>query len=124
MASENPKDKEARTAGRIDFSTVPPIANTYLAMAMMEGAKKYGRYNWRDHAIDLITYTAAAERHLTALKDGEWIDRDSGIPHAAKIMACMTIILDAMNNGTLIVDRQDHSNLKTADLIWEQGNKK
>lgn len=110
----NPKDTIAKEEKRVAFHTIPPIAKVYLALAMMEGADKYGWFNWRVLAIDPKVYTDAAERHLTALQDGEWIDRDSGLPHAAKVMACMAILLDC-----LLGRDEGHA----ADLIWEQGHK-
>lgn len=112
----NPKDTIAKEEKRVAFHTIPPIAKVYLALAMMEGADKYGWFNWRVLAIDPKVYTDAAERHLTALQDGEWIDRDSGLPHAAKVMACMAILLD---------DKQLTGDVynTAADLIWEQGHK-
>ena len=47
----------------------------------------------------------AAIRHLLALKEGEDVATDSQIPHAAHVMAGMSIVLDAAACGTLVDDR-------------------
>ena len=47
----------------------------------------------------------AAVRHLLALEEGENVAGDSLPPHAAHVMAGMSVILDAAACGTLIDDR-------------------
>jgi hypothetical protein len=120
---QNPKDAIAKEEERVAFHTIPPIAKVYLALAMMEGAKKYGWFNWRKFPIDHKFYTDAAERHLTALQDGEWLDKDSGLPHAAKVMACMAILLDDVSQTGTHIALDTKECLPAADLIWKQGHK-
>ena len=92
-------------AAKVPLHLVPPSAKHYLAMALADGAKKYGPYNWRDAAISISTYKAALERHMDAFWDGEDLAEDSGIHHVAHAMACCALILDAMSIGKLVDDR-------------------
>lgn len=102
-SSTNPKDKFG--GKKPPFHLIPSSPLLYLAMVMKLGATKYGAYNWRDKAVRLTVYLSAAERHLRAILDGEAIDPESGMPHAAHVMACMAIILDAGDLGCLVDDR-------------------
>lgn len=100
----NPKDIEGMK--KAPLRLVPPALLLWTSKAMEEGAKKYGPYNWRTGpAIQLSIYIEAALRHLLAFLDGETIDPDSGLPHAAKAAACMAIILDATAINHIVDDR-------------------
>ena len=92
-------------ASKLPLHLVPPSASHYLAMALADGAKKYGPYNYRKVDISISTYKSAAERHLSAFWDGEDIAEDSGVHHVAHAMACCALILDAMSIGKLVDDR-------------------
>jgi hypothetical protein len=117
MDSKNPKDIAAIKEKRIAFHTIPPVAKVLLALAMMEGAEKYGWFNWRKFPIDQKIYTDAAERHLTALQDGEWIDKESNLPHAVKVMACMAVILDSVYKSDT-----SYGPYPAANIIYNKGN--
>ncbi len=99
----NPKDLAAKT--RVPLHLLPAAGRIHGAAACADGAKKYGPYNWRDKPISLMEYTAAMERHLLALRDGEDCAKDSGLHHLAHIVATASIVLDAMGCDTLIDDR-------------------
>lgn len=98
----NPKDLIGATKAPLRF--VPPILVVEVAPVMALGAAKYGPFNWRQYDVTLSTYVEAAERHLLAMKDGQWFDPESGRPHAAHIAAGMGIVLDALATEHLIVD--------------------
>lgn len=101
----NPKDRVA--SAKPPLWLVPPALKIHAAQAMAFGAftKGYGPYNWRDTKVRLTVYIAACMRHLDALLDGENIASDSKVHHAAHCAAGCGIILDAMEQGTLIDDR-------------------
>lgn len=92
-------------AAKLPLHLVPPSAKAFLALALGDGARKYGPYNWRDAAISISTYKAALERHMDAFWDGEDFAEDSGVHHVAHAMACCALILDAMSIGKLVDDR-------------------
>lgn len=93
-------------AKKPDLSVVPPTALLHLATAMMNGAAKYGPYNFRDNPVSARTYIAAGMRHLLSYLDGEDFSADTmeaGAPvhHLAHVMACCAILLDTTECGTL-----------------------
>ena len=92
-------------ASKLPLHLVPPSASHYLAMALADGAKKYGPYNWREIPVSVSPYYGAMKRHMDAFWDGEDYAKDSGVHHVAHAMACCAIILDAMSVGVLIDDR-------------------
>jgi len=77
----------------------------HTAMAMKNGAEKYGPYNWREHPVQNVIYIDAAMRHLMAYLDGEECAEDSGSHHLGHAAACMMIVMDAMEQGNMIDKR-------------------
>jgi hypothetical protein len=100
---ENPKDRAAST--KIDISLFPPVAVIHGAHAMMDGAQKYGPYNWREKKVHARVYLSAAMRHILDCLDGEDLAGDSGVLHLGHAIACCAILIDAMETGNLIDDR-------------------
>lgn len=117
QSSSNPKDSVG--ALKVSFGVCPQIARIYWALAMMDGANKYGEMNWREKKVKMSVYLDAIDRHLTSLRAGEDLDHDpvSGavVPHSGRIMACCSIIEDARASGNLIDDR--HVNDRAADAL-------
>ena len=69
-------------SGKTDYSLFEPTAmQMYCEVAQM-GASKYGRENWKKATIaDKFRYLAAALRHIMAYMRGEYLDKESGLPH-------------------------------------------
>lgn len=103
--SSNPKDTEAVLDNRVDLSLVPDTAVVALAMAFIEGDAKYGGHNYRIAGVRASTYAAAEERHMKAWRNGEDIDPDSGLPHLWKALACIAVLIDAIECRKLTDDR-------------------
>lgn len=103
--SDDTNPKDALGASKVDLSLVPPASIIHEAMAMENGAAKYGKYNWRSKQVRATVYIAAAQRHLLAFLDGEDRASDSGVHHMAHVKACAGILLDALETGNLIDDR-------------------
>ena len=99
----NPKDRVGQS--KIDLSLMPAAGSIHGAHAFMDGANKYGAYNWRDRAVRARVYISAAQRHLADFLDGEDVASDSGVHHLGHAIACCAIILDALETGNLIDDR-------------------
>lgn len=103
IKSTNPKDILA--VNRVPLWLIPPTAKVHQALGHLDGAIKYGPYNWRDEAVSYMQYVSAAQRHLDDIIDGEDYAHDSQVHHAAHAIATLNIILDAMALGNLIDDR-------------------
>lgn len=129
VAEHNPKYIEAQKRGKVDYSTVPWRVIGQLAQAMMEGAEKYGRFNYREDDIEARTYIAAICRHLfgdpstgsVGWVNGEDIDVESGLPHLVKVMACCLLVEDARMHGKLI-DNRLATESKTPPALCEQAS--
>ena len=102
---DNPKTQYGEQKPKV--SSTPTLAIREMGKVFELGAKKYGRYNWRLHAVSATVYYDAAWRHLTAWFDGEDIDPESGVSHLAHAMACMAILMDAEYHGNLNDNRLD-----------------
>lgn len=103
LADANPKTAVA--AGKPRVSDVPPVGLFAMGAAMHDGAKKYGRFNWRDSNVTASVFYDAIHRHLTAWYSGQDHAPDSLIHHLGHIMADCAIILDAEIQGVLNDDR-------------------
>lgn len=75
------------------------------AMALGDGARKYGPFNWRQLKIEAMAYTAAAVRHIKAWEDGEDVAPDSLVHHLGHARASLGILIDAIECGAVIDDR-------------------
>jgi hypothetical protein len=99
----NPKDLYGNI--KVSLSKLPAVAVAHGAHAMMDGAEKYGAYNWRDKAVVASIYIDAAKRHLDSWFEGQRQAKDSEVHHLGHAIACCAIILDAEATGNLIDDR-------------------
>lgn len=108
MGSNGNKDtnpKDAIGIRKAPLSTVPGNVLAEMGVAMLEGASKYGRHNYRNAGVRASVYYDAAMRHLLAWWEGEDIDPDSGMSHITKLLACMAVLRDAMHQGMWTDDR-------------------
>lgn len=99
----NPKD--ALGANKVPLHLWPTTATTLGAMALLDGALKYGRSNYRVIGVRASIYYDAAMRHIMRWFEGEDCDRESGLPHLSHALACLAIIVDAQAAGKLRDDR-------------------
>ena len=99
----NPKDLLG--AKKVSISKLPMVAVLHGAHAMMNGASKYGPFNWRSKKVQADIYVDAAMRHLAAWFEGEENAEDSGVHHLGHAIACCAILLDAQETGNLVDNR-------------------
>ena len=79
------KDQAARyNSNKTKLSMTFPLLTKLESMVSMFGAAKYQAYNWLKGG-KATTPIDCMMRHLDALRAGEWLDPDSGLPHAAHI---------------------------------------
>lgn len=102
---KNPNPKDLVGVRRAPLSGLSGDVLYLMGLAMLEGARKYGKHNWRAAPVVASVYYDAINRHLWDYWEGRTIDPDSGVHHLAKAMADMHILLDAELQGTLIDDR-------------------
>lgn len=95
----NPKDAVGST--KPPLSTIPGTVLMELGTAMLEGALKYGRHNYRVAGVRSSIYYDATMRHLIAWWEGEDIDPDSGLSHITKAIASLVVLRDAQLCGKI-----------------------
>ena len=117
----NPKDMVGtRKAG---ISCVPQAVLAELGVAMLEGACKYGRFNWRVAGVRASVYLDALNRHIFQQwwDEGEDIDLDSQLSHITKGISTLVVMRDAMIQGMLVDDRPPRSKPFMAELNQAAG---
>lgn len=119
----NPKD--AVGSKKLPLSVIPSVALAEEAKALLDGACKYGRHNYRITGVRASVYYDAVMRHLMAWWEGENCAADSGVHHLAHARACLAILLDAEYMHKLNDDRppkmpdqwMNEFNVETAELL-------
>ena len=124
--ASNPKD--ALGIKKVPFSTISMPVLAELGVAMLEGALKYGRHNYRAIGVrGSVYFDANVARHQALWWEGEDEDPDTcevttedtgvkngqghfvipgtGLHHLTKAIAGLCVIRDAMIQGKFIDDR-------------------
>ena len=96
LTSKDTNPKDAVGIRKVPMSVVSAPVMMEIALAMMEGARKYGRHNYRVAGVRASVYYDALMRHMMSWWEGEDIDQDSGLSHISKALACLTVLRDSM----------------------------
>jgi hypothetical protein len=99
----NPKDVIGMT--KSPLSLVPATLVICASRALLEGALKYGRFNWRIAGVRASIYLDALKRHIAKWENGQEADPQTTVHHLDNAIACLTIMRDAMLYGKLVDDR-------------------
>lgn len=99
----NPKD--AVGSDKLPLHLWPMSATAYGCIGMVNGMLKYGRSNWREAGIRPSIYVDAAIRHLTDWFEGNEDDPDDGVHNLSAALACIAILVDAIESDNLNDDR-------------------
>lgn len=106
--------KEVFGDAKMDMALLPDTAAVQFNLAFLEGALKYGQYNWRVAGVRVSTYVKAARRHLSKFWNGQNADPVTMVHELASAGACCAIILDAMAVGKLTDDRPPRADMERA----------
>ena len=106
----NPKDAIGSMKWR-QFTCVPFTVIWEVGVAMLEGAKKYGPFNWRKTEVRSSVYVDAALGHITQWQEGEDDDPDSDLSHITKAITTLMVMRDAMIQGKFIDERPPKTDL-------------
>jgi hypothetical protein len=99
----NPKD--AAAFDKAPLHLVPAGFKAYTALALAEGALKYGSWNWRAAGVRTSVYVSALQRHIDRWFNGEECDLETGVPHLANAAACLAVLIDSKLQGNMTDDR-------------------
>lgn len=105
--SEKPSNpKDIIGSEKLPLHLMPTTAINECCLAMLDGALKYGRSNFRAVGVRSSIYYDACRRHLDAWFEGEDNTPDGcHLSHLAHAMACIAILIDAKATGELNDDR-------------------
>lgn len=124
----NPKDLVGTQKAPMSTVSAPVLAE--IGVAMLEGACKYGRHNYRAVGVRASVYYDATMRHLMSWWEGEDIDPDSGMSHVTKAITSLVVLRDAMIQGKVTDDRPPCSrefylalNQRAGDIIEKYKDK-
>lgn len=107
----NPKDIIGTKKPRY-YSVVPANVTKEISIAMMEGAMKYGRHNYRIAGVNASTYIDATIGHLLDYWEGQDIDPDSNLHHITKAIASLYVLRDAQMRKVCEDDRPPTSDVE------------
>jgi len=123
----NPKDIIG--VKKAPISTLSCAVLFEMGLGMLEGARKYGRHNYRAMGVSASVYYDGAMRHLMDWFEGEDIDPDSGMNHLTKTLTCLMVLRDSMLMGNWVDDRplrnpikMQEKNAKAAEIIEKYPN--
>lgn len=87
---DNKTESRKNDRGKLRFDLIDPNFEEELARILTFGARKYAPNNWQNLEDGINRHYAALQRHLNKYRQGEYYDKDSGLPHlwhaAANIM--------------------------------------
>lgn len=110
LKNTNPKD--AIGCNKLPVHLFPTTAKYWGCLALLDGALKYGRSNFREAGVRASIYYDACNRHLDRWFECEDTDPDSGLPHLAHALACIVILIEAIVKENLKDDRMYPSNFE------------
>lgn len=105
LSAKDTNPKDAVGVAKVPQSVVSRLVLGELGLAMFEGARKYGRHNYRVAGVRASVYFDALNRHMDAWWEGEDLDPDSGLSHVTKAIATLVVLRDAMIQDKFTDDR-------------------
>ena len=79
---------------KLRYDLIPPLALEEMVKVLTFGAQKYEPDNWQKVPESKRRYFAAMQRHLWAWKQGEKLDKESGIHHIAHAACCLYFLYE------------------------------
>ncbi len=102
----NPKDMLG--IKRFAMSVLPWNVLAWVAIALLEGAFKYARHNYRAVGVRASIYFDANARHMLKFWEGEDFDPDikfAKVHHVDKAIASLVVLSDSIKRGNWVDDR-------------------
>ncbi len=110
----NPKDIIG--VKKTPMSTLSGPVLFEMGLGMLEGARKYGRHNYRAMGVSATVYYDAAMGHLMDWFEGEDIDPDTGLSHVTKAMTALMVLRDSMLMENWVDDRP----LRNPNMLYKK----
>ncbi len=93
----------------------------YVGLVALMGAEKYTPNGWRSVPNGVHRYKAAVFRHYLKILRGEWLDKESGLPHFAHIAcnALFCMYLYDQNADDFTTSQEDRDLIAYIDAALE-----
>lgn len=104
--------KEAFGDAKVPMDLVPDTALIEENLAFLEGALKYGGYNYRVAGVKVSTYVRAARRHLAKFWNGQDRDPVTLVMELASVRACCGILIDGLLKRNITDDRPPRADIE------------
>jgi hypothetical protein len=85
---------DAAKPSKLRWGLLPWAALELVVRVLEYGAQKYSPNGWRTVPNGAEVYREACLRHAAAIGRGEWVDTESGLPHAAHLACDCLIFLE------------------------------
>jgi hypothetical protein len=72
---------------------------------MKFGGDKYGFFNFKKQGMTQTRLLSATLRHIYQHLEGTDLDEESGLPHLAHAVTSLTLLIDKINNNSIVDDR-------------------
>ena len=91
MQSKLSEDVKGRKddAGKLRYDLLPWEVLEQVVKVLTFGANKYADNNWKFVPDAKARYEAVMLRHFSAYKQGEYNDKESGLPHLSHAITCL-----------------------------------
>lgn len=106
----NPKEAFGDT--KVPMDLIPDTALIEENLAFLEGALKYGGYNYRVAGVKVSTYVRAGRRHFAKFWNGQDRDPVTLVMELASVRACCAILIDGLIQGNITDDRPPRADLE------------
>lgn len=109
---------------KLRYDLIPTVAEEELAKVLTYGARKYMPNSWQLLENFKNRYYAAARRHLTAYRDGEHLDPESGLSHLSHALTCLAFLVWEEHQENLDWSAENRGKIPAPDpeqlKIWDQ----
>lgn len=105
----NPKQQYGDTKPPLHL--IHGIAELHESAALHSGSLKYGKNNYIETPVEIMTYIGAILRHIKQYVSGERVDEKELVHHLGAVRACAGILLTAEACGMLIDNRPRNGNI-------------
>lgn len=83
--------------GKLRYDLMPQKVLEQVVDVLTYGANKYSPDNWKNCPEPDKRYYSALMRHVEKHRSGEFLDKESGKPHLAHAICCLTFMLESAN---------------------------
>jgi hypothetical protein len=87
------------------LALIPLSTLTLIAKVMQFGGEKYGFFNFKEKGMTQTRLLSATLRHIYQHLEGADLDEESGLPHLAHAVTSLTLLIDKINNNSIVDDR-------------------